>query len=253
MAKEQSNATRADEASYPDDDELENPVWASLNGPHSRFAAVLGAAAAYDAEVAPFAALAHPGDPSAWDDLEALSAGRPVALVGVSTSAVPEGWRIETDFDVLQMTHDGVTWGELHDDGVRALGADDVRDMLRLVERARPGPFLPRTIELGRYVGVRLPADEGGLVAMAGERFDTGHWREVSAVSVDPLHRGDGLGTRVTRAVLDGMRSSGHRPFLHVTVANPAVTLYRRLGFRVRRRMSIVVVHAGDPHASIEQ
>ncbi|CAM5277170.1 hypothetical protein SMICM304S_01749 [Streptomyces microflavus] len=37
--------------------------------------------------------------------------------------------------------------------------------MLDLVARTRPGPFLPRTVELGTYLGIRRG---GALVAMAG-------------------------------------------------------------------------------------
>jgi hypothetical protein len=45
--------------------------------------------------------------------------------------------------------------------------------MLKLVRDTDPGPFLPRTIELGRYVGIR---DGGVLIAMAGERFHFDGW-----------------------------------------------------------------------------
>ena len=37
----------------------------------------------------------------------------------------------------------------------KRLTADDVPDMLALVERTEPGPFGPRTIELGEYFGIR--------------------------------------------------------------------------------------------------
>jgi hypothetical protein len=39
--------------------------------------------------------------------------------------------------------------------------------MLELARRTKPGPFLPRTVELGTYLGLRRG---GALVAMAGER-----------------------------------------------------------------------------------
>ncbi len=68
---------------------------------------------------------------------------------------------------------DGV---QLVDDGLAAapdaeavrLGPADVPEMLDLVERTRPGPFLPRTVELGTYLGIRRG---GALIAMAGERL----------------------------------------------------------------------------------
>jgi hypothetical protein len=36
-----------------------------------------------------------------------------------------------------------------------SLGAADVPEMLELTARTKPGPFLPRTFELGPYLGIR--------------------------------------------------------------------------------------------------
>jgi hypothetical protein len=74
-----------------------------------------------------------------------------------------------------------------------ALGSADVRAMLELVGETDPGPFLQRTIELGRYLGIRR---EGLLVGAAaagrmGEAFASmGFWRRPGAV------RGRDPGTR---------------------------------------------------------
>ena len=45
------------------------------------------------------------------------------------------------------------------------LGRADVPEMLDLTARTKPGPFLPRTYELGTYLGIRR---HGKLVALAG-------------------------------------------------------------------------------------
>ena len=50
----------------------------------------------------------------------------------------------------------------------RKLTEADVPEMLALTKLTEPGPFLPRTIELGSYFGIH---DAGSLVAMAGERL----------------------------------------------------------------------------------
>ncbi len=50
----------------------------------------------------------------------------------------------------------------------RQLTKADVPEMLALTKLTEPGPFLPRTIELGAYLGIH---DSGSLVAMAGERL----------------------------------------------------------------------------------
>jgi predicted GNAT family acetyltransferase len=108
--------------------------------------------------------------------------------------------------------------------------------MLALVERTRPGPFLPRTVELGTYLGIRR---DGVLVAMAGERFHPPGHTEISAVCTDDAHRGQGLGGRLVRAVAAGIRARGERPFLHVAGDNTgALRLYESLGFRPRRTVT---------------
>jgi predicted GNAT family acetyltransferase len=118
------------------------------------------------------------------------------------------------------------------------LGPDDVPEMLDLVARAQPGPFAPRTIELGRYLGLR---HEGALIAMAGERLQLPGWVEISAVCTDPAHRGRGLGTALVRAVSAGIRERGATPFLHTAASNErAIRLYRSLGFTKRRDISIL-------------
>ena len=114
--------------------------------------------------------------------------------------------------------------------------------MLDLAARTRPGPFLPRTIEFGGYLGIR---QEGVLAAMAGERFHPPGWTEVSAVCTDPKFRGQGLGTRLTLAVAASILDRGDTPFLHASADNvSAIRLYQALGFRFRRRADFVVARA---------
>jgi predicted GNAT family acetyltransferase len=114
------------------------------------------------------------------------------------------------------------------------LGPADVPEMLDLVERTKPGPFRPRTIELGRYLGIRI---DGELVAMAGERLQPPGWTEISAVCTDERMRGRGLASRLIRAVGHGIRARGDIPFLHASASNTkAIRLYESLGFVLRRQ-----------------
>jgi len=119
------------------------------------------------------------------------------------------------------------------------LGAADVPEMLELTTRTKPGPFLPRTFELGTYLGIRR---EGRLVAMAGERRHPAGWTEISAVCTDEAWRGQGLAARLTRAVGAGIRARGEVPFLHALTTNAAIGLYEELGFRHRLAVLFAVV-----------
>ena len=118
------------------------------------------------------------------------------------------------------------------------LTAVDVPQMLALVELTKPGPFRPRTIELGGYVGVFA---DGRLMAMAGERLQTPEFSEISAVCTHPAARGLGLAASLTRHVARGILARGQRPILHVAENNHgAKRLYAKLGFVVRRRLEFV-------------
>jgi ribosomal protein S18 acetylase RimI-like enzyme len=127
------------------------------------------------------------------------------------------------------------------------LGPDDVPEILDLVARTEPGPFLKRTIDLGTYLGIR---DRGRLIALAGERLRPPGWTEISAVCTDPAYRGRGLATRLVRAVAAGIRERGDIPFLHAAADNAdAIRLYESIGFTLRRRSPILLVRSpGTSH-----
>jgi GNAT superfamily N-acetyltransferase len=189
---------------------LDNPAWHALRGPHRRFAQERRLALRYDPEVSPFVALPDDAPPAAFDDLAALvGPGVELALTGPVTN-VPDGWQIGWAGDGVQMVAVGVD--AQPDPQAVVLGAEDVPEMLDLVERTQPGPFRPRTVELGTYLGIRR---DGRLVAMAGERMQPPGWTEISAVCTDPDHRGQGLAARLVRAVVHGVRESGDEAILH--------------------------------------
>jgi ribosomal protein S18 acetylase RimI-like enzyme len=217
----------------PDARPLDNPVRSSLLGPHARFAQRHGGVLRYPPAVSPFAAMPdQPGDRD-WADAAALAGlGGLVALAGV-TMPPPAGWKPVLSIPCVQMTGAGAAAAP--DDEAVRLGAPDVPQMLGLVARTEPGPFLPRTIEMGTYLGIRRG---GALVAMAGERLHLPGWTEISAVCTDGAYRGRGLGTRLTLAVAAGIRARGETPFLHVRASNAgAIRLYEALGFRFRRHV----------------
>jgi ribosomal protein S18 acetylase RimI-like enzyme len=228
---------------------LDAPIWGALVGPQAGFAEVStgGRAVRFAPDVAPFAALADRSDPSAWDDLAGLVGPRGRAVVFVVPAGAgrpdpwpPRGWSVEFDFPGVQMAAESVDPSP--DAEAVPLGAADVPEMLDLVARTRPGPFLDRTVELGGYLGIRR---HGRLVAMAGQRLrPTGH-TEISAVCTDADHRGRGLGARLVRAVAAGAVQRDERPFLHASATNVhAIRLYQALGLRVRCEVSFVALTA---------
>lgn len=209
---------------------LDNPVLSSLTGAHARFAQRRGNVLRYPVDVCPFVAFPDEPDDCDWADAAGLlGPGAQLSLTGIRVSP-PADWEVTIIGEGVQMTGDDLEVGG--DQEAEPLGPADAPEMLDLTARAKPGPFLPRTFELGVYLGIRR---HGKLVAMAGERLHPDGWTEISAVCTDDAWRGHGLAGRLIRAVGAGIRARGEIPFLHALATNPAIGLYEKLGFQYRR------------------
>ena len=214
---------------------LDNPVWNALTGPQKTVAQGSSLALRYDPDFAPFAGLPKQ-TPEAWSAMHELVGEGGAAVVVDDGTFVPEGWTELFRIPLIQMMGDAVTAGS--DAGFVELGLADAEEMIALVGRTNPGPFAARTVELGDYLGVR---ERGALVAMAGTRMRVDGYSEISAVCTDAAHRGAGLGTRLVLALVGRIRERGDVPCLHVAAENTtAISLYRTLGFTVRREAAVV-------------
>lgn len=220
---------------------LDDPIGSALRSRHAALATADGRALRYPADVAPFGSLPFDATEDDWAALARLAAGDLLALFVPNDFEVAPGWETRFEIGLTQMTDDDVVidMGAERDADVVDLGSADVAEMLRLTALTRPGPFLPRTVELGGYVGV---AEEGRLLAMAGRRLSLDGWVEVSAVCTDPAARGRGYAAKVVGEVVRGIRRGGDRAFLHVAEGNPARAVYERLGFVARRDSKVVDV-----------
>lgn len=217
---------------------LDNPAFASLCGPHAHLAQASGRVRRYQPDVAPFLALPSPPSAQDWEDAAALVEPGSFVAGRYGETDLPEGWRAVQSFELVQMVEERIVGAECPEAVV--LGAGDAPEMLDLVARTEPGPFLARTVELGTYLGIRR---EGALIAMAGERFHLAGWTEISAVCTDSGHRGEGLATRLMGALAKGIHRRSERVFLHVLATNTsAISLYETLGFRVRQHATLTVV-----------
>jgi GNAT superfamily N-acetyltransferase len=220
-----------------------NPVWHALAGPQADYAEATGEARRYRPEVSVFCALPDAPTADDWDALRALvGPGEHVFLIRESVD-VPNGWIPTFELAGVQMALETtIAPGDVPDH--LPLTHADVPEMTELVSRTEPGPWRPRTIDLGTYLGVR---DDGTLVAMAGQRMRPPGFTEISAVCTDPAYRGRGLASGLTRAIAALIESRGERPMLHAATNNEtAVRLYRSLGFRRTRDMVGVQLRAPD-------
>jgi ribosomal protein S18 acetylase RimI-like enzyme len=220
---------------------LDSVIWRALNGRQTQFSEGDDRARRYTADVAPFAGLRDLSSASFASLVSLVPRGDQVAMFTVEPLPPTEQLEIVLAKPVHQMVATRVA-GPMRPRQAERLDASAAPEMLELVDASRPGPFAARTHELGDYLGIRV---EGRLIAMTGERMKIEGFTEISAVCTDPKHRGHGyahdLVSLVTQAVLD----RGEEPFLHVFSDNaPAITLYQRLGYTIRRTMHVTILAA---------
>ncbi len=228
-------------------EQLDNPIWAALTTGNKALAEGGPLAWRYPPDIAPFAAIADRTAPS----LEALATLAPpdggVALVTGEPFVPRPALAVDRQAPILQMVLNTPIASVRPEPEHVVLGATDVPDMLDLTTRTRPGPFGPRTIEFGQYIGIRV---DGALVAMAGERMRFGRFVEISAVCVDPDHRGKGYAAILMMRLAQQLQARALTPILHSFEDNAgAIALYEKLGFAKRRTLHLTVLRAAHSAA----
>jgi predicted GNAT family acetyltransferase len=219
---------------------LDNPVWHALTNQHAFIALGNSWARRYPPEVAPFASVAG-SDTRSFDSLaDLVPSGEAVALLGewpVPSSA----WVPLRQTPIVQMVFNASSL-EAADPRltISELSATDVPAMLQLVAVTHPGPFLSRTIELGRY---RAVWQDGRLAAMAGERLHLPGYHEISAVCTHPDFHRRGYARQLMLYLMRKIQDDGDVPILHVVSGNNgAISLYEALGFRKRVELTLQVL-----------
>ena len=213
-------------------EELDRPVWNALTTVQKGFAEGNDRARRYPVAVGPFAATVDGSQQSFEALADLLAPADRVALFTLERPSLPDGLKVVFDKPVEQMV-----WSRLDfpmPPEVVALGDDDVPAMAALVELTKPGPFGPRSHELGKFYGIK---EASTLVAMAGERMKLPGHTEITVVCVHPAYRGRGLAEKVMVAVAREIVAAGQQPFLHVFTDNVrALVRYHQLGLSIRRR-----------------
>jgi ribosomal protein S18 acetylase RimI-like enzyme len=230
-------------AFFPDE-RLDNIFWQALSGPHAHFASGTAHARRYARGFSPIVGFSDPQQPD-FDALAPFCEPGEQFYCDAWSGPVSAGWRIELEATMLRMVWAGAAPFQDPAADALALGPADAAQAMALAALTRPGPFGPRTIELGEYFGY---IEAGQLVAMAGERSAAPGLREISGVCTRPGWQGRGLARRLMLKLVGRQLARGDTPFLHVMCTNErAHQLYLDMGFRDERITTVRVVQVVAP------
>lgn len=220
--------------------DLDRPVWASLATLHRPLSEGGDMARRYRRDINLFASARDDSD-EALAALESLfRPGESGFVLQVPPICLPAGLRAVKQAEGVRMRFRGEAADAAGMAGIVPLGRPDVAEMLALTALTEPGPFLPRTCEMGRFWGIRI---DGRLAAMAGERMQFAGFTELSGVCTHPDFRGRGLARRLSAFVTGRILDRRRQPFLHAWASNnAAIRLYEGLGYTIDCPVNVAVV-----------
>ena len=220
---------------------LDAPVWNALTTCHASLALGGEFARRYPPDFVPLAAIRDTSAASFSELRDLVPPDSVVALAGSEPMRPPDGFEavLATSFDQMMATSVAASGGA---PAIVPLGAPDAAAMAALAKPLLPQSFADRGHELGSQLGVRM---DGKLVAMAGERLRLTGFAEISTVCTHPDYRGRGYAGALVASLGRAILERGEIPFLHVHGENrPAIAVYRRLGFTLRRVLHMTVLRA---------
>lgn len=221
---------------------LDNPIWNALYTEHAALALGDERARRYPQEIGPLSGIPDQ-TPESYAQLHELADQYPVVLFSIDPFRIPAGWQRIRGGDLVQMVRVAAPETRWPDPRsrpqYRRLTAEDAPAMVALAELTEPGPFRLRTLELGNFYGI---FHGNTLMAMSGKRMHLPGLVEVSGVCTHPDARGRGYAAHLMSVVIDEIEREGKVPFLHAFSDNPAVRLYERLEFTVRKRFELAVI-----------
>ncbi len=214
-------------------DKLDNPCWYSLSETHASFSVMCDDVKFYQPDYCPFGAFnaiqsaaKYIDEYSSLTDNFYVIGERPLLSGAVS---------LKYELICLQMLIENNIETNMQENIV-ALTGEHANALQKLVDLVQPGYFKKKTHLLGSYFGI-LKNNE--LVAVAGERMQMNDFIEVSAIVTHPAFTGRGFAKQLIAHTVSSIFKKNKTPYLHVVESNTtAISLYKNLGFKERRKMS---------------
>jgi GNAT superfamily N-acetyltransferase len=215
------------------ENKLDNPVWNSLSENHSSFSINHENTKFYHPDYGPFGGFtALQTTKEACYHFSLLTNN--FFIVGEKPE-ITDSLKINKELVCLQMIIYNKIQYPLETEIVK-LTEQHNEALCDLVNLVQPGYFKNKTPLLGNYFGI---FNDGLLIAIAGERMKMNDFTEVSAIITHPDHTGKGYAKQLIAHVVNNIFDQNKTPFLHVVESNMgAISLYEKLGFVTRRKIS---------------
>lgn len=211
---------------------LDNPVWYALTEMHDKHGIDYGNVKFYETEYTPFGAFINNQDTSNAIEKHAKLI-KDFFIVG-NKPKMPLTFNPPIRYVGLQM----ILYNKIdYPITVHIVELNEIhyQDLINLVKLAYPEYFKAKTNTLGRYFGIYK---NGKLVAITGERMQTKHFTEISAVITHPDYLGNGYAKQLITYTSNKIFEKNKTPFLHVDETNLGpINLYKKLGFVTRRKL----------------
>ena len=224
---------RLNAVNYQNVKKLDNPVWYSLSETHQNFAVDYTDIKFYHPDYCPFGGFLKTEKVSKF--LDEYSTMVDNFFVVGEKPEFSNQLKLKNELVCLQMVINDSIDLEIKEQVVK-LTAEHTDNLFQLVNLVQPGYFKRKTALLGDYFGI---FKNGGLISVAGERMKMNDFIEVSAIVTHPNHTGRGYAKQLIAHTVNNIFNQNKIPYLHVVENNiGAITLYEKLGFTTRRKIS---------------
>lgn len=211
---------------------LDNPVWYALTEMHDKNSINYGNVKFYKTDFTPFGAFINNQDTTEAIEKHAKLI-KAFFIVG-NKPKLPSTFKPPIKYVGLQM----ILYNKIDypiTEEIIELNEAHYQDLINLVKLAYPEYFKAKTNTLGRYFGIYKNKK---LVAITGERMQTKHFTEISAVITHPDYLGNGYAKQLITHTSNKIFEKNKTPFLHVDQTNLGpINLYKKLGFVTRRKL----------------
>lgn len=212
---------------------LDNPVWFALTEMHDKHCIDYGNVKFYKTDFTPFGAFIENADTT--DAIKKHSKIIKDFFIVGNKPKMPSALKPPIKYVGLQMIlYNKIDYPITED--IVELNETHYQDLINLVKLAYPEYFKAKTNTLGRYFGIYKNKK---LVAITGERMQTNHFTEISAVITHPDYLGNGYAKQLITHTSNKIFEKNKKPFLHVDETNLGpINLYKKLGFVIRRKLA---------------